>query len=256
MGGLKHKVEEGKHLLMKELKEIIHHMQSGKAKLTPQSASALANIVQSLEITRIFEEIEEMGGLKHVLESVLGGGGHGGGHRQIGFAAPYGQHSRMPDHRWQPQMIHDDLEMARRRRYRRPRYDMDMPHGDMDADMRYDLESDMDADLDIHDDMDRYDMEMARRYRRNPRRYTVRRHTRRVPRYETDGDMADDMRADTHNALVSALEAVTRYANPTHRADGTHSRNDMRYDGTSADMRADNPTVDTRTDGQPTHRVR
>ena len=232
-----HKVEEGKRYLYKELDQILHALQSGKAKLTAQSASALANIIQGLEMTKLFEDIREVGGLKHVLETLTGGSSHGG-HRQIGFHTPYHSGGMTPK-RWQPQMDRYEMEAARRR-YRRPRYDgMDMEaenaemRYDMDADGRYDLDADMDAD---------FEMEMARRYRRYPRRYTVRRHTRRMPRY--DMDVADDLRDDIHHALETAMRYARTVGETTNRADTTHNR----YDG--------QPHGEARADTNPTHRAR
>ena len=203
-----HKVEEGKRYLYKELDQMLHALQSGKAKLTAQSASALANIIQGLEMTKLFEDIREMGGLKHLLEQ-FAGGSHGH-QRQMGFHVPhhhYGQHSRMPDKRWTPQM-----------------------------DYRYDISDDYDMDMDITDDYDRYENEMARR-RRLPPRDRRGRFRRRRGRYELENDMD---RYDAIDDVIDLIHNAMRTTRNDTRAD-YRTTNDMRMDSPTGDTNRQAP---------------
>ena len=229
MGGIKHRLHDAKQLLEKELSTYVHHLQSGRSKLTPQSAQALSAIVQALETTQIYEQIEHLGGLQHLIEQLTGGSSHGG-HRQVGFGHHYGAGGIMP-RRHQPMMPHAEMDMARRRYRTRS----DMPHAD------YDIHD----DLDIHDDYDEYlDMENARRRRLPPRTRTGRFRKRRT-RYEMENDLD---RMDMVDDLADAIHTAMRYANP--RNDYPHAdtnRMDMMADHrTTSDM----PHSDgTRSDG-------
>jgi len=216
-----HLIKEGQDLLMHELRQYLHALSSGKHKMDAKTASTLALMLQQLEMAKLFKALESAGGIEKVLQSLMGGGGHQK-HQQIGFGHQYPMHSRMPDKRWQPMMDRYDTRS-------------DYPHSDMD---RYDIPH---SDMDISDDYDEMmDIEMARRGRRGRVRrggYRDRRLRRNRPRYEMDGDMRndledvhDDLRYDLRNDIQNAMEMITRYANPQHRAD-TRTHNDMRTTG-------------------------
>jgi len=235
-----HKIQEGQRILFKELDEMLHHLQSGKAKMTASDIVALSSVLQQLEMGKLFKALEKHGGIDQFLDSLLGQDSHGGSQRQVGFGHHYGAGGIMP-RRHQPMMPHAEMDMARRRYRTRS----DMPHMDYD---RYDIHDDMEAEMEM--DAEYADMEMARRRRLPPRTRTGRFRRRRT-RYAMDMphddldrmDMDLDRADETHNALVNALDMVTRYANPTHRADHR----------TTGDMRMDNPTGDTRSDGRTTN---
>ena len=224
-----HKIQEGQRYLFSELDKMLSALQSGKAKLTPQSAVALSSILQQLEMGKLFKALEKHGGIDQFLDSLMGQDSHGQQHK-MGFQVPH--HGGSHGGGMYPYRQHPMMESAVRRGRRSYRTRGDYPSSDydrMDMDMdRYDMDADMDMDMDYADHDDH--MEMARRGRKGrrlPPRDRFGRFKKRGTRGDLDSEYAD-MRMDISDDVRHALESAMR----TVRYDMPHSdtRTDMRQD--------------------------